>query len=462
MKLNAMKRQEEIMTNALEKFVRPNSLQLQGAEWFSGAGFGIFVHWDHASQQELEISWPLVGRELVPGKGGGPVTVEQYQSSASTFNPIKWDAGEVARLAKRAGATYVVFTARHHAGYSMFHSRFSEFGIEHSPFKRDIVREFVEAVRAEGLRVGLYYSLSDWNHPDYPAFRMEDRPYPAEFWPKAGRPESAGLPEREDRHRRPTPEQWARYQDYLRGQLTELITNYGKIDLLWFDGEWERSEVEWDSAGLRRLVKSLQPDIVINDRLQGHGDYETPEQGFPLEVPAGPWELCLTIGDVWAWSPDETRNKSARSILNTLIDVTSLGGNLLLNIGPKGDGTLNQDQIDRLEEIGRWMEKHRESVIGVSPTNGISFYGPTTARNETLYLHLVMTPVDEVIVRGCPVGRISKVRLLATDEQLEYEVNLEVHDLIASGSEKDKRGELRISAPTPSGALIDVIAVDFE
>ena len=450
------------LTTVPESFARTDLVRLPGGEWFTGAGFGLFVHWDHASQQGIEISWPLVGRSIIPGSDGveDTVTVEQYQSTAATFDPVEWDAVALAALAKRAGARYVVFTARHHAGYSMFHTAHSDFGIQNSPFGRDITREFVEAIRAEGIRVGIYYSLPDWNHPDYPAFEMSDRPYPLEHWPAAGDPANAGTPVADDRHRRPTPEQWERYQEYLRGQLTELLTGYGPIDLLWFDGEWERSEDEWDSAGLRALIKSLQPDVVINDRLLGQGDYKTPEQGFPVTAPEGPWELCLTIGQMWAWRPGDTKSKSTVSLLTTLIEVAARGGNLLLNIGPKGDGSLNESQVRTLEEIGAWMDAHAESVVGVSPTTGVDYYGPSTAREGTLYLHLVMRPIEQVVVRGIPVGRVRAVRLLATGDELPFEVNVEVHEQAEQGGEE--LGELRIPAPAASGAAVDVIAIDFE
>jgi alpha-L-fucosidase len=442
-------------------FVRPTDFELPGGEWFVGAGLGLFVHWDHASQQGIEISWPLVGRSIIPGVDAveDAVSVEQYQSSAATFNPTEWDAVELARIARNAGARYVVFTARHHAGYSMFHTEHSTFGVQHGPFGRDITREFIEAIRSEGIRVGIYYSLPDWNHEDYPAFRPSDLPYPSEHWPAAGLPENAEAPIALDRHRRPTAEQWARYGGYLRGQLTELLSNYGTIDLLWFDGEWERSEEEWNTRGLREHIKSLQPDVVINERLLGHGDYQTPEQAFPETAPDGPWELCLTIGDMWAWRAQDTNNKSARSLVTTLIEVASRGGNLLLNVGPKGDGSLNPEQVQRLEQIGDWMHDHESSVVDVSPAVGVDFYGPATARPGTLYLHLVLTPVEEIIVRGIPVQRVASVRLLATGEVLDHRSSFEVHEQSAHGVEPT--GELRIDAPTPSGALVDVVAIEF-
>ena len=241
--------------------------------WFAGAGLGLFVHWDHASQQGLEISWPLVGGNFALPQGQS-VTVEQYHSSAATFDPTAWDAAALARLAREAGATYAVLTTKHHSGYAMFHTKLSELSVEHSPFGRDIVREFVDAVRAEGLRVGFYFSLPDWSAPDYPAFTEADKPYRFGYSPPV-----------------PSPERWDRYLEYLFGQITELLTQYGRIDVLWFDGGWERAAPQWRGRELIDLIHSLQPDILVNDRLPGFGDYETPEQF----VPARPLER---VGDV--------------------------------------------------------------------------------------------------------------------------------------------------------------------
>ena len=442
------------------------SVGFPGGEWFVGAALGIFVHWDHASQQGLEISWPLVNVDIAPGTGRDhrpewrAVSIGEYQSSAATFNPTEWDAAAFAALAKQSGATYAIFTARHHAGYSMFHTAYSEFSVAESPFEGDLTSSFTNAVRDVGLKVGLYFSLPDWNHPDYPAIEARDLPYKKERWPEAAQAEFAHSPFSLDKRRRSSEEAWSRYLHYIRGQLTELLTNYGEIDLLWFDGDWERSPDEWRTAELRDLVKSLQPDIVINDRLTGAGDYATPEQGFPSDPPLGPWELCLTMNRDWAWNPADNEVKSTRTLLRNLIEVVSRGGNLLLNIGPKGDGSLNPAQVDRLVAIGDWMETHRESVVGVEPTAGIDFYGPTTARPNTLYLHLVSLPVDEVIVRGVFVNRVSAVRLLADPTRtLIYEAVADLHARVAN--ELDQVGELRIVAPQPSGASIDVIAIDF-
>lgn len=435
---------------------------IPGGEWFTGAGLGLFVHWDHASQQGIEIGWPIVGRSIIPGRteAEDTVTAEQYHSSAPGFDPTEWDAQALARLAVDAGASYVVFTARHHGGHSMWHTRASDYSIEHSTFGRDIVREYVDAVRAEGLRVGLYYSLSDWHHPDYPAFLDSDRPYPREHHPEAGWPENAGLPIQTERHRRPSPEQWQRYLTYVRAQLTELLTEYGEIDLLWFDGDWERSADEWDSAGLRDLIKNLQPNVIINERLPGQGDYFTPEQSMPVTAPQMPWEMCLTIGEMWGWRPADTKNKSAVSLVTSLIEVVGLGGNLLLNTGIRGDGSLNPDHVERLRRIGEWMTIHGDAVRGAAPAEHARAFAPITTNGDAAFVHLVARPVDELIVRGLPVERIRRVSVMADDSELDYSVKLEVHHRPKPGEERT--GELRVAVPASVDELVDVVRIDFE
>ena len=414
--------------------------------WFRHAGLGLFVHWDHASQQGLEVSWPMAGRWRRPGHDApdpdsDEVTPEQYHASAATFDPVGWDPAGLARRARELGARYVVFTARHHAGYAMFHTRSSDFSVRRSPYGRDLMRELVDAVRAEGLRIGLYYSLSDWHHPDYPALTVADRPYPGAGYPRA------------------TQEQWSRYLRYLHDQITELLTGYGPIDLMWFDGGWERTAAEWRADQIRLLVKSLQQRVIINDRLPGHGDYVTAEQIMPAAASPGPWELCLTMGENWGYRPDDHRRKTARQLAVALAEVAGKGGNLLLNVSPDGRGELPAWQLERLDALTEWTRGHGEAVLGVNPGRaGIAFHGPVTERAHTVYLHLVMRPVGETLARGLPVRRIRGVRLLASGAPLAYRTTIEVHN----GEMPDElTGELFIDTPEPSGALIDVIAVDL-
>jgi alpha-L-fucosidase len=311
-------------------------------DWFVGAGLGVFVHWDHASQQGLEISWPLVG---VGPPGSRQVSIEQYQSSATTFSPTAWDAHALAGLVREAGAHYAVLTAKHHAGYAMWPTRQGDFSIERSRYRGDIVGEFCEAVRSEGLRVGLYFSLADWHHPDYPAFREEDKPYRFGHSP----------PLTSDEH-------WAQFLEFMSAQIRELLTDYGRIDVLWFDGGWERPPQMWRGAEIVDMVHALQPGILINDRLPGFGDFATPEQFIPSEPPAGRWETCMTMNESWGYNLDDRNYKSPTQIVDTLRETASRGGNLLLNVSPRGDGTLPPEQLERLEHLGRWMRAHGESL----------------------------------------------------------------------------------------------------
>lgn len=387
-----------------ERYPAPGA---DGFEWFDAARFGMFVHWDHASQQGLEISWPMVGG-IFSLPASQRVDVERYNASASTFDPRRWDPADLAARARRAGMRYVVFTARHHSGYNMFDTALSDFGVMHSPYGRDITREFVDACRAEGLRIGLYYSLSDWHHPDYPAFRDEDQPYVFGSSPPLG-----------------TEEQAERFRSYLLGQLDELMTGYGHVDIVWFDGGWERPPAWWHPDEIMALLRDRQPDVLVNDRLLGHGDYATPEQFIPPTPPARRWETCMTMNESWAWNPDDTAYKSSRAIVHALCETASRGGNLLLNVSPLGDGSLPSEQIERLDAVSGWMEQHAATIHDTRPgLEPWQFYGPSTRSEpdtdgtERIHLFLLMRPYESITVRGLPVRRVRRATVVGTGDEL--------------------------------------------
>jgi len=412
------------------------------ATWFDTARFGMFVHWGHSSQRGCELSWPLVGGTPALAQCGD-VPVDEYHSTAATFDPVNYEPRAWASMAKRLGMTYAVFTAKHHDGFAMYHTRQGDFSIEHTPFGRDILREFVDAMRAEGLRIGLYFSLIDWHHPDYPAFTEADKPYQFGRW------------------RQPSPEQWGRFSEFMFAQVRELLTNYGRIDVIWFDGGWERNVVQWRSQELHDMVRELQPQILINDRLPGCGDFDTPEQIVPAHPPARAWETCMTINESWGYNPADTCYKSARELIHTLCEVAGRGGNLLLNVGPKGDGSLPTELTERLARVERWMALHAESIVGTLPAlEPWQFYGPATHREDRLYLHLLMRPYDTVTLRGARIKRVAGVTALASGMPLEYTTRATIVDTILN---PDPRGELRIAVP-PSAIDDDatVLAVDFE
>jgi alpha-L-fucosidase len=410
--------------------------------WFETAGLGLFIHWDHASQQGLEISWPLVG-------GGGilphaqDVTPEQYHSSAATFDPVAWDPVALASLARSVGVQYAVLTTKHHSGFAMFDTALDDFSVvKASHYGRDIVRSFADAMRAEGIRVGFYFSLSDWHHPDYPAFTMGDRPYRLGASPPM-----------------PSEDAWARYLDVMVGQLRELLTEYGTVDLLWFDGGWERPRSAWKPEQLETMLRSLQPDIVINDRLPSVGDYETPEQFVPPVAPARKWETCMTMNESWAFNPLDGDYKSPRSLVHTLCEVVGRGGNLLLNVSPRGDGSLPPEQVARLEHVGRWVSRYGESVLGV--TAGLEpwqHYGPSTRRGARVYVMCLARPYDTVTVRGVRVRRIERVIEVTSGRSLSFTTRTG----IIEGFAPDPDGEVTITVPPE---LVDddatVLAIDF-
>jgi len=419
--------------------------------WFRHAGLGLFIHWDHASQHGYEISWPVVGgHPLFPGHVVS--TPEEYHASARTFDPQDWDPGRLASLASSAGAAYAIFTAKHLSGWAAWPSAVpGAFSIASSPYGQragDLVRDFVAAFRAAGLRIGLYFSLPDWHHPDYAHWPPDQRPYPV-------------------RPAMPEPDAWQRYLGFLRDQLTELLTSYGPVDLLWFDGAWEREDKAWQPAELAAQVRALAPEIIINDRLPGHGDYVTPENYDPYS-PAGrsAWELCLTMGEAWAWVPEDDDYKSAAEIIRTLAEVASRGGNLLLDVGPTGTGALGDRQQQVLERLAAWMEVHRESVLNVEPgLEPWQFYGPSTRRGDTLYLHLAGWPEDNVVVRGVDVLRVHAVTMLSTGVELAFRGRLSIPDLaaVATGMPAVRpAGDLVITVPDrrPDTEL-PVIAVQF-
>lgn len=409
-------------------------------DWFDTARFGMFVHWGHSSQQGWELSWPLVGGVFsLPFCSNIPV--DEYHSTARTFNPQNYEPHEWANQAKRLGMQYAILTTKHHDGFAMFHTQQSDFSIQRSLYGKDIVREFIDAMRSVGIRIGLYFSLIDWHHPDYPAFTEADKPYVF------------------GQYRQPTAEQWERFTQFMFGQVRELLTNYGKIDLLWFDGGWERTPEQWQAQALHDMIRSLQPEILINDRLPGFGDFDTPEQFIPPQPPARAWETCMTINESWGYNSADTHFKSARQLIHTLCEVAGKSGNLLLNVSPMGDGQIQPELLLRLAVVETWMDGNRESIIGTQPgLEPWQFYGTSTRKGDRIYLHLLMKPYDTISVRGVPIKRIKSVCVLADGTELSHTTRCAITPLF----NPDPLGELTIQVPE---SVIDpyatVIAIDF-
>ena len=409
-------------------------------DWFVDARFGLFVHWGHYARSGWEASWPLVGGGVVLPMGQ-TMNVDIYHANAAGWVPDMDAPERWVAAAAAAGMRYAVLTTRHHDGYALWPSKFGEHGVAVTAPGVDIVRAFADACRRHGLKLGFYYSLSDWFHADYPAYVDANRPYLFGQYPAA------------------TETQWASYQVYLRGQLTELLTEYGQVDLLWFDGGWERSADQWDTPGLEAMIRGLQPDIMINDRMPHCGDFITPEQFVPAVPPVCAWETCLTMNKSWGWNPTDQHYKSPASLVHTLCEVTGRGGNLLLNISPDGDGNIPAPQAQRLKAFGGWMEENGNSVRGTNPALAPwQFYGPTSRRGTDVFCYLLMHPVAPVSVRGVKVRHVKRVVVEATGQELAFETRIPVLDEMLG---LDGAGELLITVPN-CDPVATVLRIEFD
>jgi alpha-L-fucosidase len=377
--------------------------------WFSNDRFGMFVHWGlYALPARHE--W-VMNFEKTP--------VEEYEKYARYFEPDLYDPRAWARAAKHAGARYVVLTTKHHEGFCLWDSALTDYKSTNTMAGRDLVREFVDAVRAEGLRVGFYHSLLDWHHPDFTIDgrhpRRDDSP-----------DEIAALDEGRD---------MARYREYLHGQIRELLTDYGRIDYLFYDFSYEhdhhhpvwggKGADDWGSEELMALTRELQPGIIVNDRLAIPGDIVTPEQyqpDRPMEVDgrAVGWEACQTINGSWGYFRDNQNNKAPDLLIRMLVDGVSKNGNLLLNVGPTGRGNLDPVALETLAEIGDWMTLHSRSIYGAGASE---FTPPTdaryTQRGDRLYLHLFAWPFENVHLPGL-AGKVAYAQLLNDASELTF------------------------------------------
>lgn len=353
--------------------------------WFIEGRFGLFVHfglYSGAARHE----WVQTTEKL---------TDAQYLPYLESFDPDLFDATAIAAAAKAAGMTYAVLTAKHHEGFCLWDSALTDFTAQKAS-GRDLVAEFVSALREAGLKVGLYYSLIDWHHPD---FTID--------WNHPRRDDADAVLQNATR-------EMERYREYLHGQVRELLTGYGRIDYLFFDftypetkqGWVGKSSEDWASAELLRLCRELQPTIIVNDRLGIPGDFVTPEQYQPTEplvVDGNPvvWEACQTTNGSWGYDRDNDNHKSADLLIRMLCDSVSMGGNMLLNIGPNGRGQVDRRDSSVLDEIGEWMVLHGRAIVGAGhaqfdpPREGVY-----TRRGDKLYLHLFSWPMGFVHLPG--------------------------------------------------------------
>ena len=333
--------------------------QLKRMQWWHEARFGMFVHWGLYSVHARH-EWAMENEAI-------PVT--EYQRMAMEFRPVPNAAQGWARLAKAAGMKYMVMTTKHHEGFCLWDSKLTNYtcaaagaaAMPQGP-KRDLVREYVEAARAEGLRVGFYYSLMDWHHPDGARCATDE----------AAR---------------------RRFVDYTHGLIRELLTNYGKIDVLWYDMDWPLDAKGWESERMNTMVFGLQPEIIVNNRNRLPGDFATPEQEIQASKGGRAWESCMTMNDSWGFHRADDAWKTPKTIVRNLIQCSRDGGNYLLNIGPHADGTIPRESLEILTEVGRWVDGNGASVYGSDLCEvQRSEYATFSRKGNTLYMHVYFWP----------------------------------------------------------------------
>ena len=362
-------------SRAASQSLAPDQQRL--AQW-QAARFGMFIHWGPVSLKGTEIGWSR-GRE---------VPVEEYDRLYQQFNPNRFDADEWVLLAKEAGMKYMVITSKHHDGFSIFDSKYTDYDIMATPFGRDILRELSDACRRHGLAFGVYYSVCDWYHPDYPL----------------GSPGGKTA--------KPKPDM-DRYEQFLLNQTRELSESYGPLHTFWFDGHWEEPWTIDRGWRLFQHCRELDPRVLVNNRVSKRrpdgaedggpaGDYSTPEQRVGAFNNRRPWETCMTLCTQWAWKPND-RMKSLKQCLHTLIRTAGGDGNLLFNVGPMPDGRIEPRQAQRLREMGQWLHRHGQSIYG---TRGGPFkpgtWGAATYRDRIVYLHVLAWSGDTLVLPPIP------------------------------------------------------------
>jgi len=357
-------------------------------QWFKDAKLGIFIHWGIYAVNGIDESWSFYN---------GYISYDDYMKQLKGFTASSYKPDEWASLIKESGAKYAVLTSKHHDGVALWDTKAGELSVlKKSPAKRDLVTPFVNALRKNGLRVGIYYSLLDWSHPDYPNFTKAVKRY-----------EKDSL-------------RWKNFDSFNHAQIKEIVQNF-KPDLYWFDGDWEQNAEIWRAKEIRQMILEKNPSAIINSRLQGYGDYATPEQGLPLKRPEEkPWELCMTINDSWGYQQNDKEYKSPGQIIKIFAECISNGGNLLLDIGPKADGTIPAEQVNVLKELGKWTAKHSEAIYGTGAglPSGY-FYGPSTISKDStmLYLFVNGNPRGEVMLEGLK-NKINRIYVVGNGTKL--------------------------------------------
>ncbi len=404
-------------------------------EWFVHDRFGMFIHWGvYAAAGRHE--WVRMYEKM---------TDEQYQKYFDHFDPDLYDPTQWAKLAKQAGMKYFVITSKHHDGCCLWDTQLTDWKVTNTPAGRDLLAPMVEAFRNEGLKVGFYHSLLDWHHPDYPATSRHPQGDDEEFIKAAQSRDGS------------------KYVEYLHGCVRELMTNFGKIDIMWFDGGEHPAEV-WRSEELIAMIRELQPGIVINDRAQVPQDITTPEQVQPAEPFRDEdgkllvWEACQTFSGSWGYYRDQLDWKTPEMIVRMLIDGVSKGGNMLFNVGPTGRGEIEPRAVERLQAVGEWMRLHGRSIYGCGPSE---FTPPADGRftqnaaGDRLYLHMFSWPFKHIYCPGLG-ERVTYAQLLNDGSEIQIVPPERVSRRLPEGDKETLVLEIPVQKPPVAVPVIEM------
>ena len=408
--------------------------------WYRNAKFGMFIHWGPYSLASVEASWPI----MKPTADG--ITEAEYRELPKRFNPTKFDPHAFVDLARAAGQQYMVFTTKHHDGFCMFDSSFTDYKITNTPYGKDIVKQLADACKERDMSLGFYYSPPDMHHP---AFRDTSR-LANENW-----------------NGEPVRPEWPLYLDYMQLQLTELLTGYGPVVLIWFDGLHHKEK--YGGVRFLDLIRKLQPATLVNDRIGPPGDYQTPEQFIPSAIPTKDvrfnevdtsvqqklkttipkpeefqlWETCMTINNTWAYNKRDHDYKPDQVLIRSLVEVASRGGNFLLNVGPQPDGVIQPEFQDRLRAIGDWLAINGDSIYGTTygPIQGVSSIR-VTAKSGMIFIHVFDWPSAPLEINGLQ-AKVLSAYLLANGRPLKFRQ-----------SEGKLQLELSSQAPDPNVSVI--------
>jgi alpha-L-fucosidase len=406
--------------------------------WWRDARFGMFIHWGLYAVPAGEWKKETDHAEWILETAQIPV--EEYEKFTAQFNPVKFDAKEWVNIAREAGMKYIVITSKHHDGFCLFDSQLTDYDVvDATPFKRDILKELSKECHRQGIKICWYHSIMDWHHPDY-------------------------LPRRNWEKRSSEAADYDRYVEHLKGQVRELLTNYGEIGVMWFDGEWEETWSRERGFGLYKYVRSLQPNIIINNRVgkgrggmagtydpeTAAGDFGTPEQEIPATGLGYDWETCMTMNDHWGYNKHDNNWKSTEDLIRKLVDIASKGGNFLLNVGPTAEGLFPQPSVERLRAIGEWMRVNGESIYGTTASLfGKLEWGRSTTKGKKLFLHVFDWPEDGKLSVPGLISRAKTAHLLA-NPHATLDVNY-------------REGSAFISLPEKApDQVISVVVLEFE